>query len=212
MTTFLNNPVKCPMCGYEWSEVELGSTNEFGSPDLDTRPPEMMRSTMAYWISECPECGYVAADMERMPMIRKSFIEKEAYKTCDGFDFVSNLSRAFYRYYLILRKKHRNKDAIFTLLHTIWTCDDANDPNAVVLRQRLAEIIERRLSIKRDESLDLIRADLLRRSGQFERLIDEYKDKKYSENLLNNIIKFQIKLAEEKDDKCHLVSEAEYME
>lgn len=42
---FTNN--KCAVCGKESEQITLASTNTFGSPDLDLRPPEMKRSTMS---------------------------------------------------------------------------------------------------------------------------------------------------------------------
>ena len=46
MTTVDEAKRKCALCGETSTHIEVMSTNTFGGvPDLDTRPPEMMRST-----------------------------------------------------------------------------------------------------------------------------------------------------------------------
>ncbi|MBR4908658.1 MAG: hypothetical protein IKZ43_06585 [Acidaminococcaceae bacterium] len=46
MTTMFRQKYKCAVCGAEQEFYGIASTNSFGSPDLDLRPPEMQRSTM----------------------------------------------------------------------------------------------------------------------------------------------------------------------
>ena len=65
MTTFLQEKLTCVICGSTSKHEMLGSTNTYGSPDLDLRPPEMHRSTMDYWVQECPFCGYVYSSIEK---------------------------------------------------------------------------------------------------------------------------------------------------
>ena len=54
----------------------------------------------------------------------------------------------------------------------------------------------------------MVRAVLLRRSGQFDRLIDEYADVKMKDKLLSIILAFQLQKAREKDAACYRVSDA----
>ena len=47
MTTVFPQTVRCSVCGAENEMMVVASTNTFGGTmDLDTRPPEMKRSTM----------------------------------------------------------------------------------------------------------------------------------------------------------------------
>ncbi|MCR5143090.1 MAG: hypothetical protein K6C68_11315 [Ruminococcus sp.] len=48
MSTVIKEDMKCTCCGKKFGVASLESTNRFGYMDLDTRPPEMMRSTMMY--------------------------------------------------------------------------------------------------------------------------------------------------------------------
>jgi ribosomal protein L37E len=73
MTTYTRKEVTCANCGAQSSHATLGSTNEFGSPDLDLRPPQMMRATMNAWLQECPACGLVALSAVRAYETEKGF-------------------------------------------------------------------------------------------------------------------------------------------
>ena len=66
MTTLDEAKKKCAVCGKISAHFEVTSTNTFGAPDLDTRPPEMMRSTMDMWVQECPSCGYLSGGSEKL--------------------------------------------------------------------------------------------------------------------------------------------------
>ena len=52
-----------------------------------------------------------------------------------------------------------------------------------------------------------IKADLLRRSGQFDQLIEEFSDITIGEEIYDNVIQFQIEKALEKDTKCYTVGD-----
>lgn len=208
MTTITRMPVQCPICGSTWESPTVMSTNAFGSMDLDTRPPEMRRSTMCYWLKECHECGYVATDMDEKPPVESDFLTKEKYVTCDGYSFENSMARSFYRHHLIMLEAGDIMTAVHSLLHAAWVCDDTCDNNAILLRVKLAEIMGEYLKTHYDESLDIMRADVLRRSGQFNRLLEEYEGNEYSEALLTTIVKYEISLAMNEDDGCYTVSDA----
>ena len=208
MTTVFSSRAICPVCGEVIKYQEIGSTNAFGSMDLDTRPPEMKRSTMCYWLVECPECGYVSENMRRPAPVDKAFLDTDAYRTCDGYSFENNLSKGFYRHYLIMKKAGDLRSACFALLHTVWGCDDRDDDNAPALRKILACELEELLKEEYDENIDIMRMDILRRSKQFAKLIEEYRGRHFDNELLYDICKFQLKKAEEADDSCYTVDDA----
>ncbi|MBU06018.1 MAG: hypothetical protein CL877_08750 [Dehalococcoidales bacterium] len=53
MTTIRDEEQICAMCGAKSTHRGIMSTNAFGSPDLDLRPPEMERSTMGSILRGC---------------------------------------------------------------------------------------------------------------------------------------------------------------
>lgn len=202
---------KCFLCGKTSEQTILLSTNAFGSPDLDLRPPEMARSTMYWWIQECPHCGYISKNLSQKVKSASELlklIENDNYLSCDGIVFASELAEKFYKYYLINVVKKDYDAAFNAVLHAAWACDDARDTeNAINCRKKALIEIDKIISSK-NEDLLTIRADLLRRSRQFDLLISEYTKKTFSKDLLNKIIAFEIEKSKENDDSCYKVSDA----
>ena len=69
--------------------------------------------------------------------------------------------------------------------------------------------MEKVVPYKNKETASLVRADLLRRTGQFNVLIKEYENVTFSDDLLNDIVAFQIKKAKEESDGCYTVDDVE---
>ena len=96
------------------------------------------------------------------------------------------------------------------LLHAAWCCDDDGSADlAVRFRSRAAELMDER---NKDftggdrETYQVLRADLLRRSRQFDRLIREYGEFPCDNEIHAKIIAFQLKKAAIEDDKCYTVA------
>ena len=81
MSSIIDIERKCWVCGEMSEQAGLASTNRFGSPDLDLRPPEMERSTMEWWLEECPHCGYVANDLSEKTDITKDWLKNNQYSS-----------------------------------------------------------------------------------------------------------------------------------
>lgn len=209
MTMMDKFDIKCSVCGKPSPQWILMSTNSMGYPDLDLRPAEMQRSTMNTWISECPHCGYVAPSLEDELKISKEFLESEEYLTCEGYEFKGKLSKLFYKSYLISKRTNDASNCFFSLRNCAWDCDDHEDENAVKIRKQalvyLDEIIK--MDDEEKETFLVIKSDFLRRSGQFDQLINEYQNLTVGEELLDNIIRFEIEKAVEKDTGCYTVED-----
>ncbi len=210
MSTFYAREIECSVCGSVNTYQLVASTNAFGAPDLDLRPPEMQRSTMFAWVQVCPECGYAAADVSTHTIVQREFLESQAYLTCDGMDLRSPLAEKFYRQHMILSVEGKYKEAFFAVLHAAWACDDADDAGSAKACRILAINILERLreaDSAESESRMLIRADLLRRSGRFDALIRQYSGLHFSEELLESIRAFQVRKAGEHDDSRYTVAD-----
>jgi len=202
---------------------EIGSTNSFGSPDLDLRPPQMQRGTMGEWIQQCPACGYVSGRIDNDPgKVTKKWLKSKAYTRSDGINFRSGLADQFYKFYKISLLNENTERAFFALLHAAWACDDCEDTaNAVrcrsmavpLLNQVTEELTSGQGDPEEDDSdkkdnLLLIKADLLRRSGQFETLLSEYASRHFENEIMNKVLAFQLAKASEKDTACYTVQYA----
>ena len=200
---------KCSVCGETSEQPVLISTNSWGYPDLDLRPPEMQRSTMHVWIQECPHCGYVAGKLTDELQIPKEFLKSDEYNSCDGFDFKSDLAARFYKLHMIARESGDLETSFYSLRNCIWKCDDVQDELAVEMRKRAVELADE--LIERDtedkEILILMKADFLRRSGQFDRLVEEYENIALDDENCDKVLRYQIEKAKEQDDKCYTTEE-----
>ena len=185
--------------------IERCLTNSWGRPDLDLRPAPMYRDTMNVWLMECPHCGYVAKGLNNELKTTSDILKSEEYLTCEGNDFKSDLSKRFYRRYLISKAEKEYNSEFYSLLHCAWACDDADDGLAVEMRKLAVNLVDK--VDDENENLKLIKADLLRRSLQFERLIEEYSDFKSDDELSYSIIRFQLGLAAMKDSDCYTIQD-----
>ncbi len=206
---------RCVLCDREHEYRELASTNAFGASDLDLRPPEMKRSTMPLWVEECPFCGYVSSDISKLPVDASEvskvidFISRESFQRTEKKVFASELACKFYKQYMLSREFGDNEKSFYALLHAAWACDDKNDKeNAILCRKIALEFLENLiLNDKDNENLRLQKADLLRRSGDFDAVIKQYSSEKFSNELLNKIVHFQLEKSKLKDDACYTVSD-----
>ena len=200
---------ECSVCGEKSMQPTLMSTNSWGYPDLDLRPPEMQRSTMHVWIQECPNCGYVAGRLTDELEIPKDFLKSDEYLNCEGNDFKSDLSKRFYKLHMIGRESGNVEKAFYGLRNCIWECDDVQDELAVEMRKRAVELADE--LFKRDtedkELIILMKADFLRRSGQFDRLIEEYENITLDDGNSDRVLRYQIEKAKEQDDECYTTEE-----
>lgn len=200
---------KCVVCGKESEQITLASTNTFGSPDLDLRPPEMKRSTMCWWIQECPHCGYISKSIDDETDVDKDFLQSVEYISCSGKAFASELAQKFYKYYLINLLDENEEDAFYAVLHASWACDDAEDIDNAVYCRKLA-IVEIEKLIKETDNPTLLvqKADLLRRAGLFQLVINDYGNINFDDELLNQIIAFEIEKSVLEDMNCYTVADA----
>lgn len=206
MTLIDEIKIKCSVCEKKSSQQILLSSNQMGYQDLDTRPAPMYRNTMETWAMECPHCGYVATDLEDYLIIGRNYLNCEKYITCDGLEFKSKLSERFYRQYLIETEKMEDTEAFYAILHCAWTCDDAKDEkNSKLTRKTAIRMANKIIQSDRESASELIviKADLLRRTCEFDSLIKEYEKIKLKDELFDKIIKFQIEKAQKKDSACY---------
>lgn len=199
----------CSVCGKSSPQPVLLSTNAFGYPDLDFRPPSMQRETMNTWVHECPHCGYVSQNLADELQISKDFLKTDEYLTCDGHDFKGKLSGIFYRQYLIARQMNDTMKCFLALRNCAWKCDDYSDENSSAIRKKAIPYIDELIQNHYEDrdSYLLIKADFLRRSGEFEQVIGEYESVTFDDDVLNKIILFQIEKAKENDVQCYTVED-----
>ena len=214
MSTFGFRTLRCAVCGEETTLGVCKSTNAFGSPDLDLRPPPMQRDTMGFWVQKCPHCGYAARNISKYEETDRAYLASEEYRGCEGLPIRSAGCARFYQYHLLGKKRLNRREELDGLLCAIWTCDDEGEEAlAATLRLKAAAVLEAGIDgngqdAKAREQELLQRADLLRRAGAFQKLLDEYRDLSLEEELLARLLKFELGCAEAGDTRRYTVQQA----
>lgn len=126
MTTLYKEKARCAVCGTETEYTCIGSTNAFGSPDLDTRPPERHRSTIFAWVQRCPECGYCGSDVSQAPSQAASVVSSPEYTRQLSDSTYPELANKFLCKALIDERSGDYAAAAWALIHAAWACDDAD--------------------------------------------------------------------------------------
>ena len=203
---------KCVMCGHEQNHTELMSTNSFGYMDLDTRPPEMARSTLKYMIQMCENCAYANEEISEMIKgIDPEDLKTASYKAVLNDDKINRTAKAFLLAGQLYRQVKKFKTSGLHHLGAAWTFDDLEEQdNAKQARDKAIEDINKHVERSDNTNLSVMRVDLYRRNGRFkeaeeaaEQLIGQgVKD------IMKKVLKLQIKLCQDKDDRCHTVEEA----
>jgi hypothetical protein len=182
MTTLFPITVTCAICNTDSEHTAIGSTNQFGSRDLDFRPPEMMRSTMRHWIQRCPSCGYCAGRIDEATANAPHVIKTQAYLAQLNHDAFPMLANTFLCASQIMEVDEQWSAAAQAALNAAWSCDDEmRYPDDAAKMQKAADECRKRAISLFNHLMDsggkvaeeagiaeLLLSDLLRRSGQFE--------------------------------------------
>lgn len=215
MTTWRDETQKCCLCETENECKILGSTNTFGSPDLDLRPAPMERDTMSGWFQECESCHYVSIDLAQANDGAKSIVESDDYQALVANSKLPPIARRFALCALL--NAHDREIAGTALLRAAWICDDAENLElAKSFRNQSADTIKKLQPFENSEehaTLATMLIDVLRRAERFEEAIKlanqllKFKAVKRSEVMLA-VVNFQLSLCESKDSDCHQVEKA----
>ena len=210
MSTVFDIVQQCSVCGHKAPIKILLSTSSFGSPDLDTRPAPLARMAIGFCVNRCPNCGFVAGELEKETKATKMWLEEFAIPKSKSLHFTSNLAEDYFLAYLIDQLDNDSNNAFYHALSAAWVCDDHTDcVNATVCRLlAYAELDKVDANIIDQESKVLLKADLLRRSSWFEDAITLLQGTSFNDEKNEKIKLFQILKCKEYDDECYRVSDA----
>ena len=216
MTTYYEKEIICAICKNKSTYEMTSSFNAFGSCDLDTRPPEMQRSTMQYWTQRCPDCGYCAIDISVSEENMVEIVKSSKYQNQLKDKSFPKLANTFLCSSLIQEISGSYQGSAWKAIHAAWACDDFGlKDSAKSCRIKALNMIRKGESKgqsfmkSREESL-CIQVDLLRRAERFKEASNLIKIllKEDIDDLLTKILHFQKKLIASSDKKMHKVTEA----
>lgn len=172
MSTIEETDVVCAVCGHVSVQACLTSYSQFGAPDLDFRPAEMLRGTMRYWIMVCPHCGYAAKKLSRRPRVRRNTLA-QIYARADTS--LPKLAYAFQKHALHRAHRRDTAEAIQSLLWAAWVCDDrGTQAQAIAMRQACLWLTRRHMArcpLSHWQRYVALSVDLMRRIGDFEAVL-----------------------------------------
>lgn len=218
MSKLDHEEMSCAVCGMVCSRVVLSSSNEIHPPDFDTRPGEMLRSTLFYWVMECPGCGYAAPDLREAASGAAGIVRGPEYQRLRSGGELPAEVRRFACYAFLLERLELLADAGWTALHAAWMCDDLNRDEAA--RHWRAEAIRLwKLGKARGEDfMDdhqqefALVTDVLRRMGDFDAAREaalEALALDGLEPLIEDLLRRQLVLVQQKDAAAHSMAELE---
>ncbi len=216
MTTIFPQTVACAYCGIKNEIVKVGSTNAFGSMDLDMRPPPMQRDTLAQQIYQCHGCRYCAPDLaERIGPDEE--LASDPYRAILADNSLPRLACMFTAYAHLAEASGDLRSALWAHRNAAWACDDTTGAFESACRcrrsalQLLDKLHAQGLSFSNDLTTDsILELDLLRRSGRHDDVLARAAELENQElpDILKAITVFQRRMAATGDMACYQVSDA----
>ena len=214
MTSFVDIECTCALCGERYKDVQMLSSFSWEGPDLDLRQSPDNRSLLGTELHICPRCGYVQRDAQKA--INCEFIEREKkvlatpeYKHPFG-GRLNKLATAFVQIAMIDEIEGEEEIYLDYLKaawsHEYWDSTPQDEKLATELRREsISRLEHKRADLSEDEAYRLI--DMLRRTGQFDRVIAKEVPYELGNKEYRQIYDFQIHLSTIKDKEAHSFDE-----
>jgi hypothetical protein len=212
----------CAVCGARSTQTVVLSASAFGASDLDTRPPEMMRSALCHQVQECPSCGYCFENIAIPPNTALPVLSSPAYieqRRNPAFPQLANRYLCCAMCYEALEKFAK---AGWAATRAAWACDDeGNDAAARTCREKAILLFEKAIRANRLFTPSplvgiAVLVDLFRRCGQFERALQIMgvrvptipgEDPEEHRTMVQ-VFAFERALAERGDRACYTIKDA----
>lgn len=215
MTTTIEVERTCAVCDATNSFPSIMSTNRMGVPDLDTRPPEMERSTITFWVQRCPDCGYCRSRIERGSKRMQEVIQSDDYLAQLDSEDLPEKANEFLCNAIIAENRGDILSSAWAAIHAAWICDDLRDlEGSRKCRDQAIEILYGHIDNIEDGELQsemiAVQCDLLRRNSRFEEASGMARiglQKPPSENI-QLVLKYQIHLAQQHEEDSHTMDKA----
>ena len=194
----------CGVCGNQAPPAFRAPAPDI-APDLDMRPGEPTRSTLADWIQICRHCGAAAPDVAALPAAAGPVVQSEAYRLLSIEVLEETLP--FRRWAMILESLRDSAQLAEALLQAAGAADDAAAMSAAAnLRTMVAALWDGTSDIE----LGLRRLDVLRRAGLFDSAAAWAADlqARHPDELARSIVRFQLARIAARDIGRHLISSA----
>lgn len=119
----------CAVCGTGSRQPPFRSDPPEQAPDLDLRPGEPVRSTMARWLQQCPGCGYAAPNISRAHPAAAQAVAAAPFRALLAETAYPPLARRFLAWAHVLEETGALHAAAEATLQAAWVADDLGKPD-----------------------------------------------------------------------------------
>lgn len=121
--------IACGVCGRESRQPPFRPPPPEQAPDLDLRPGEPVRSTMARWLQQCPHCGYAAPAISNAHPAAAAAVSAAPFRALIADASHPPLARRFLAWAHVLEETGALHAAAEATLQAAWVADDAQAPD-----------------------------------------------------------------------------------
>ena len=176
----------------------------------------MARSTMPFWLHECPSCGYVAEDISEIDEPTSTLIASVEFEHLQNDQSLKGLELKFLKRGYLDSELGDSKNAALHFLYAAWATDDAgNQFGAKKHRSKAASFFLQLISQipQTSEDFPLLSTqhiDVYRRAGEWDKAISVANDLLNTElnETVRAVVKFEKRLATNEDNDCYTIEDA----
>ena len=199
--------IVCSVCGKESEHTVITQIQDNGIQEMDLRPTGEHRESMEYWVMECPECRYCNGTLETPLDADRQYLGSREYTTLGGVNTDNILVSRFIRKALVNLRNRDYAEAVKSYVYGAWVSDDTGDTETASECRIEAVSIMETSSLLDSADMMLLRADLLRRSGQFEKVVSEYGEKYFDNPFILLATQYEVRLSRDGDSSAHKMSD-----
>lgn len=116
---------RCGVCGKDSAQTRFRPMPPEQAPDLDLRPGEPLRGTMARWLQQCPHCRYAAPEIARAHPGAAGAVRAAPFRALIREETHPDLARRFLAWGHVLEETGALAAAAEATLQAAWVADDA---------------------------------------------------------------------------------------
>ena len=199
---------RCAVCGTGSRQPPFRPGPPEQAPDLDLRPGEPVRSTMARWLQQCPSCGYAAPNITRAHPAAAQAVAAAPFRALMAEATYPALARRFLGWAHVLEETGALHAAAEATLHAAWVADDlAQEDLARHWRLEAVALWRGGPPLDHEQTVRII--DALRRAEAFEDAAATAATLRESqEEAVAQVVGLELRLIAARDTGRHTVASA----
>jgi hypothetical protein len=199
----------CAVCGTSSRQVPFRPAPPEQAPDLDLRPGEPVRGTMARWLQQCPNCGYAAPNIAKAHPAAAQAVAAAPFRALLAETSHPPLARRFLAWAHVLEETGALHASAEATLQAAWVADDLGRDD-LARHWRLEAVAMWRAGPPLDPEQTVRVVDALRRAGAFSDAQDtaEAMQRADPPEAVAQVLGLELRLVAARDMARHTVASA----